>query len=163
MSRSTSQGEQTMVRKARIGDVRTIHKILNTYAADGKLLPRSLSELYTHIRDMFVWALPETGQIVACCSLHVVWEDLAEIRSLAVEKEHQGRGIGAKLVQACLQEARELGIPRVFVLTYEAEFFQKQGFVIVDKHIFPQKIWADCLHCNKFPDCDETALLLDLD
>ncbi|MBC7360075.1 MAG: N-acetyltransferase [Desulfacinum sp.] len=151
-----------MIRKARISDVKHLHRLLNAFAAEGRLLPRSLNDLYTNIRDTFVWEDEETHEILGCGSLHIVWEDLAEIRSLAVRKEWQGRGIGARLVQACLQEAAELGIHRVFVLTYEVEFFRKQGFQEVEKHIFPQKIWADCLHCNKFPDCDETALVLDL-
>jgi amino-acid N-acetyltransferase len=136
--------------------------MLNHYASQGKLLPRSLSELYTHLRDTFVWVDQETGQIVGCCSLHIVWEDLAEVRSLAVREDQQKRGIGRLLVEACLQEAEQLEISRVFVLTYEIAFFEHMGFSQVDKNIFPQKIWADCLRCPKFPKCDETALLLEL-
>jgi amino-acid N-acetyltransferase len=136
--------------------------MLNHYASQGKLLPRSLSELYTHLRDTFVWVDQETGQIVGCCSLHIVWEDLAEVRSLAVREDQQKRGIGRLLVEACLQEAEQLEIRRVFVLTYEIAFFEHMGFSQVDKNIFPQKIWADCLRCPKFPKCDETALLLEL-
>lgn len=151
-----------MLRKARTSDVRIIQEILNHYASQGKLLPRSLSELYTHLRDTFVWVDEETGQVVGCCSLHIVWEDLAEVRSLAVREKHRKLGIGRLLVEACLQEAEQLGIPRVFVLTYETGFFKHMGFSQVDKNIFPQKIWADCLHCPKFPECDETALLLEL-
>lgn len=151
-----------MVRKARMGDVVVIHQILAEFARQGKLLPRSLIELYTNVRDFFASEDEESGKVVGCCGLHVMWEDLAEIRSLAVLTKHQGRGIGRRLVEACIGEARELGIARVFTLTYEARFFERLGFCIVDKHIFPQKIWADCLHCPKFPECDEVALLLDL-
>jgi amino-acid N-acetyltransferase len=151
-----------MLRKARTSDVRIIQEMLNHYASQGKLLPRSLSELYTHLRDTFVWVDQETGQIVGCCSLHIVWEDLAEVRSLAVREDQQKRGIGRLLVEACLQEAEQLEIRRVFVLTYEIAFFEHMGFSQVDKNIFPQKIWADCLRCPKFPKCDETALLLEL-
>ncbi|MEJ5365628.1 MAG: N-acetyltransferase [Desulfosoma sp.] len=151
-----------MIRKARIGDVKELHKMLNAFAAEGKLLPRSLSDLYTHIREFVVWQSPENGKILGCCCLHIVWEDLAEIRSLAVLPERQGQGIGTALVRACLNEARDLGIFRVFVLTYEVRFFQNLGFRVTDKQVFPQKIWADCLHCTKFPDCDETAMVLDL-
>ncbi|SMC23940.1 N-acetylglutamate synthase [Desulfacinum hydrothermale DSM 13146] len=151
-----------MIRKARISDVKCLHRLLNAFASEGRLLPRSLNDLYTHIRDTFVWEDTQSKEILGCASLHVVWEDLAEIRSLAVKRECQGHGIGAALVRACVEEARELEIARVFVLTYEVAFFQKQGFHLVEKHIFPQKIWVDCLHCSKFPDCDETALLMDL-
>lgn len=151
-----------MIRKARISDVKELHKILNSFAAEGKLLARSLSDLYTHIREFVVWESPETGQILGCCCLHIVWEDLAEVRSLAVLPDRQGRGIGTGLVRTCLHEARELGITRVFVLTYEVRFFEKLGFRVTDKQVFPQKIWADCLNCTKFPDCDETAMVLDI-
>jgi amino-acid N-acetyltransferase len=144
-----------MIRKARIGDVKDLHRILNAFAAEGKLLPRSLS-------DFVVWESPETGEILGCCCLHIVWEDLAEVRSLAVVPDRQGRGIGTALVRACLNEACELGISRVFVLTYEVRFFENLGFRVTDKQVFPQKIWADCLHCTKFPDCDETAMVLEI-
>jgi amino-acid N-acetyltransferase len=150
------------IRKARIEDVAVIQKLLAGFAQKGKLLARSLSELYTNLRDMFVARDVATGRVVGCCSLHIMWEDLAEIRSLAVSDEYQGRGIGRSLVQACIEEARELGINRLFTLTYETAFFERVGFRVADKNIFPQKIWADCLHCPKFPNCDEVALVMDL-
>ncbi|SFM51815.1 amino-acid N-acetyltransferase [Thermodesulforhabdus norvegica] len=152
--------ENFVIRKAKIGDVRAIQDLIMPYAREGRLLPRSLSELYSRIRDFFV--CEDNGRIVGCCGLHIVWEDLAEITSLAVNKEFHGRGIGRSLVQACIEEAEELGIPRLFVLTYEEEFFRKLGFQIVDKNIFPQKIWVDCLKCPKFPECDEVALLFNV-
>ncbi len=150
-----------MIRKARIADVVQIQKMLRDYADSGKLLARSLSDLYTTLRDIVVFENDE-GQVAGCCSLHIVWEDLAEIRSLAVLESHHGRGIGRKLVEACIAEANALGICRLFTLTYEVGFFESLGFSLIDKNMFPQKVWADCLHCPKFPNCDESALVLDL-
>jgi amino-acid N-acetyltransferase len=149
-----------MIRKARIVDIIEIQKMLRDYASSGKLLARSLSELYTNVRDMMVFL--DQDQVVGCCSLHIVWENLAEIRSLAVAQSHQGRGVGRNLVESCIDEARELGIGRLFTLTYEVDFFGQLGFRPVDKNMFPQKVWADCIHCPKFPNCDEAALVLDL-
>lgn len=151
-----------MLRKARIADVVGIQKMLGHFAQKGKLLPRSLSELYTNLRDMVVAEEEVEGRVVGCCSLHIVWENLAEIRSLAVDDAYQGQGIGRRLVEACIAEAQELGIGRLFTLTYETGFFQKMGFKVADKNIFPHKIWADCLHCPKFPDCDEVAMVFNL-
>lgn len=152
-----------LVRKARTLDVPVMQKLLMEFARDGRLLARSLSELYTNLRDMFVAVDATTCALVGCCSLHIIWENLAEIRSLAVIKDWQGKGVGRVLVGACVDEARELGIGRLFTLTYETAFFERVGFQVVDKNIFPQKIWADCLHCPKFPDCDEIALVLDVE
>jgi len=151
-----------LLKKARIPDVSLIQKMLGGFASEGKLLARSLSELYTNIRDMFVYVDDETGEVAGCCSLHIIWENLAEIRSLAVRPSHQKKGVGRDLVSACLSEARDLGIGQLFTLTYEVEFFERMGFRVVDKQVFPQKIWADCLHCPKFPECDEVALVIDL-
>ncbi len=151
-----------MIRKAKISDVPAIQKLLAQFASQGKLLARSLSELYTNLRDMVVFADDENDQIIGCCGLHIIWENLAEIRSLSVQAAHHGEGIGRMLVDACIADARSLGIGQVFTLTYEIEFFQRLGFQIVDKNIFPHKIWADCLHCPKFPECDEVALVMDL-
>jgi amino-acid N-acetyltransferase len=150
-----------MIRKARIGDVVEIQKMLKVFADAGSLLARSLSELYTTLRDIVVWE-DEAGRIAGCCGLHILWEDLAEIRSLAVLEPHQRRGIGRRLVLECLSEAQGLGINRVFTLTYEVDFFEQLGFRIVDKNMFPQKVWGDCQNCSKFPSCDESALVLDL-
>ncbi len=151
-----------MVRNARIADVIEIQKILRDFAEEGRLLARPLSELYTTLRDMVVFVEDGTDRVVGCCGLHIVWENLAEIRSLAVLKSFQGRGVGRALVEASIAEARKLGIGRLFTLTYEVGFFQALGFRPVDKNMFPQKVWADCLHCPKFPNCDENALVLDL-
>lgn len=151
-----------MIQKARISHVPAIQKILGDYAAQGKLLARPLSELYTNLRDLTVAVDEETGEVMGCCGLHIVWEDLAEIRSLAVTNLHQGRGLGRRLVEVCIAEARALGIARLFALTYETAFFAHLGFRVVDKNVFPQKIWVDCLQCPKFPNCDEVALVMDL-
>jgi amino-acid N-acetyltransferase len=151
-----------MVRKAKISDVRALQQLLGEYARQGKLLARSLSELYTHLRDMFVYVDPENGEVAGCASLHIVWENLAEIRSVAVAEEYLGRGVGRLLLAACIDEGRNLGIGRLFVLTYETGFFQHLGFRPVDKNSLPHKIWADCIRCPKFPECDENALVIDL-
>jgi len=150
-----------MVRKAKAVDVIEIQKILQDFAGKGDLLARSLSDLYTSLRDIVVFK-DEAGRVAGCCGLHIVWEDLAEIRSLAVLESHQHRGIGRRLVEECISEAKGLGIGRVFTLTYEVGFFERLGFQLVDKNMFPQKVWADCLHCPRFPNCDESALVFDI-
>ena len=151
------------IRKAVISDVRGIHQSLNYYADKNLLLARSLSELYDHLRDYFVLTDNAQGQIIrGVCGLGICWEDLAEIRSLAVSEDQQGKGSGSQLVETCLEEADALGLKRVFVLTYVPAFFEKIGFRKVDNSVLPHKIWADCLKCPKFPNCDETALMIDL-
>ncbi len=150
-----------MIRKARTSDAVAIYTLINDYAKEGILLPKSLNTIYENIRDF--WVYEDNGEIVGCCALHVVWEDLAEIKSLAVKKEHTRRGIGYKLVERCLQEAIELGIKRVFALTYAVSFFEKFGFAVVDKNTLPHKVWGECINCVKFPSCDEVAVSLDLE
>lgn len=152
-----------MIRKAVIEDIKTIHKLLSHYGDQGLLLARPLSELYDHLRDFFVLVSEDRGQkIIGTCALGICWEDLAEIRSLAVVEEEQGSKQATRLVEACLGEARSLGIKRVFVLTYAEGFFAKLGFRTVEKSQLPHKVWSDCLKCAKFPECDETAMVLDL-
>ena len=148
-----------MIRKAHIRDVRAIQRLVNFYASMGQMLPRSLNEIYERVREFTVWE--EGGEVVGVCSLAVYWEDLAEIRSLAVHRDFNGKGIGKALTHACLAEAGALGIARVFALTYKPEFFTRLGFRVVDKMDLPQKIWKDCLKCTKFHDCDEVAVLLE--
>ena len=150
-----------MIRKARMGDVKAIQKLIAEYARKGDMLPRSLSEIYENLRDYFVYT-GEGGEVIGSAAIHIMWEDLAEVRSLAVRDGHMGKGVGTKLVEACVSEAIVLGILRIFALTYKPEFFEKLGFVLVDKAELPQKIWTDCLKCSKFPDCDEVALVSDL-
>ena len=146
-----------MIRNATMGDVKGIHTLLNYYADKGLLLGRSFSSLYDQLRDFKVWE-DDDGSLRGVCALHIIWEDLAEVRSLAVDEEAQGRKLGQQLVRACLEEAAQFGINKVFTLTYQAGFFRKQGFKDIDKSKLPHKIWSDCLNCPKFPDCDEEAL-----
>jgi amino-acid N-acetyltransferase len=145
------------IEKARISDVPQIHKLVNHFASNGKMLARSLSEIYENIRDYIV--VRENEDVVACVALHINWEDLAEVKSIAVNEEYQKHGVGEKMVEACLKEAAELGIPTVFCLTYVPDFFAKCGFELVDKKELPHKIWGECYRCPKFPDCDESALI----
>lgn len=150
------------IRKARVDEIPEIQKMLAGHAQRGDMLPRSLSELYDNLRDIFVYLDDDKPEIIGTCSMHICWEDLAEIRSLAVREPYQGQGIGKKLVEACIAEAITLGLHRIFVLTYQVEFFQKIGFQVVDKGTLPHKIWADCLKCIKFPECDETAMIIEI-
>lgn len=149
-----------MIRKATLADVKAMQSLINQYADSGQMLPRALNELYEQLRDFHVYE--EDGSLVGVCALHVSWDGLAEIRSLAVRKERMKRGIGAELVRHCLAEAAELQVKRVFALTYQDGFFRRLGFADVDKKELPHKIWTDCLNCVKFPNCDETALIITL-
>ena len=148
------------IRKAKLTDVSAIHRLVNGFADRGELLHRSLNELYENLRDYYV--IDEEGEIVACCALHINWEDIAEIKSLVVGDNAQGEGLGTRLLKACLEEAVQLGVPKVFALTYKPTFFEKNGFERVDKTQLPQKIWTECVRCPKFPDCGEEALILSL-
>jgi len=148
-----------MIRKANIEDIKTIHGILKYYGTKGELLARPLSRLYDHVRDFWVFDEPDTGQIIGCCALQFCWEDLAEIRSLAVDENRRNQGIGNQLIEAAFAEARQFKIKKLFTLTYKPAFFKKFGFTVIDRSELPLKIWADCIHCVKFPDCDETAML----
>jgi amino-acid N-acetyltransferase len=149
-----------MIRYARMEDVKEIHTLLNYYAKQGLLLACSISSLYDRLRDFVVYVDRENA-ILGVCALHITWENLAEIRSLAVREEHQGKGIGARLVRQCLMEADMFGISKIFTLTYQPVFFRKQGFNDIDKRDLPHKIWSDCIHCHMFPDCDEEAMMYD--
>lgn len=146
-----------MLRKAYIKDIKKIHSIVNASASSGEMLPRSLGELYDNMRDYFVYE--DHGKVLGTCALHVCWEDLAEIRSLCVAESSRQKGIGKMLVHVCIEEARQLKIPRIFLLTYQDGFFTKCGFTVVDKKDLPQKIWSDCIRCPKFPECDEIAMI----
>jgi len=145
------------VDRARVSDANSMHRLISHFADKGEMLPRALSEIYDGIRDYFV--VRKGGRVIACAALHVTWADLAEIRSLAVDKKEQNQSIGSLLTQACLEEAKELGIPRVFCLVRKPAFFEKHGFQLIDKKELPQKVWAECYRCPKFPDCDEVALI----
>jgi amino-acid N-acetyltransferase len=147
--------------RAKIRDAPQMHRLINHFADKGEMLARSLSEIYENIRDYFV--VRQGERVVACVALRVSWSDLAEIKSLAVAKDSQEQGIGAQLVEACLKEARELGIPTVFCLTYKSAFFEKVGFSQIDKAELPHKVWGECYRCPKFPNCDEVALTYHLE
>lgn len=149
------------IRKAVISDIQPVYRIIMHYSRHDLMLARPLSELYNHVREYFVLEKNEK-EIRGVCGLGIYWEDLAEIKSLAVCEDLQGAGWGGRLVKACLTEARQLGIQKVFTLTSAPDFFIKSGFKEVDKSVLPQKIWADCVKCPKFPDCDEIALIIDL-
>jgi amino-acid N-acetyltransferase len=146
--------------KAKISDVAQLHKLINFFAERGEMLPRSLSEIYENIRDYYV--IRKGKRAVACAALHINWEDLAEIKSAAVDEKSQKQGIGALLVDACLKEANDLGIATVFCLSYKPDFFEKCGFARIDKDQLPQKVWGECFRCAKFPNCDEVALIYHL-
>ncbi len=148
------------VEKARIRDAATIHQLINYFADKGEMLPRALSQIYENIRDYFV--IRQGERVIACAALHVSWEDLAEVKSVAVAEDSQKQGVGAQLVEACLGEAKELGIPTVFCLTYQPAFFESCGFSQVDKMELPRKVWGECYLCPKFPNCDEVALIYNL-
>ncbi|MCX7739186.1 MAG: N-acetyltransferase [Hydrogenothermaceae bacterium] len=148
------------LRKAKVNDAVEIFRILQHFAFREVLLPRSLNSIYENIRDFFVYE--EDGKIVGVGSLHIYWEDLAEIKSLAVEEGYQNKKIGTKIVEACLEEAKQLGIKQVFALTYVPEFFKKLGFEVTDKSLFPQKVWTECIHCVKFNDCKEIPVSIRL-
>lgn len=151
---------QTQPRKARIADVPTMHRLINDHAEAGAMLARPLSELYENLRDF--WVVDEGDKLIACCALHINWSDLAEVRSLAVDRDYQRLGLGRVLVSACIAEAREMGIPRVFALTREPQFFERVGFVRIEMNELPRKIWGECIRCPKFPECDEVAMVYDI-
>jgi len=147
------------IRKATIADVKDIYTLLRGYAEQGVLLGRSLSDLYDQIRDFYVAVDEAGGRMLGICGLHICWEGFAEIRSLAVTAEAKGLGIGRALVEACQNEAIELGSTHLFVLTYVPDFFKTLAFEPVDKAVLPHKVWRDCINCVKFPDCDEESLI----
>ncbi len=146
--------------KAKITDVPSMHKLINHFADKGEMLPRPLSEIYEGLRDYFV--IRDNGAVVGCAALHINWSDMAEIRSVAVAEGYQKQHVGAQLVNACLKDASELGLPTVFCLTYKPAFFEKMKFSRIDKMELPQKVWNECYRCAKFPNCDEVAMILHL-
>ena len=146
-----------MIRKARIKDLGQIQSLINQFAKQELMLPRSLSDLYESLRDF--WVCEQNRRIVGCCALHITWQDLAEIRSLVVKKSWQKRGIGRQFINTALKEARELGCKTIFALTYIPGYFKRLGFRKISKDKLPHKIWAECINCPKFPNCKEIALI----
>lgn len=134
-----------------------MQELINGFASREEMLPRSLSEIYENIRDYFV--VRDNDRVVGCGALHVCWADMAEVRSVAVDDTVQLHGIGAALVKSCIEEAGSIGIDTLFCLTYKPDFFSRYGFKTVDKMELPRKVWTECYHCPKFPDCDEVAMI----
>lgn len=149
-----------IIRKASLADVEEIHDLVNYYADKSMMLSRTRSMLYENIRDFVI--IETDNEIVGVGALHVLWSDLAELRSLAVKNSLMGQGIGKQLVEFILNEAKELGIQKVFTLTYQPGFFEKMGFVIIDKEAMPRKVWTDCINCPKFPNCNEICMEINI-
>ena len=147
-----------MIRKAKITDAKDIYSLINTWAKKGHVLERPLNYIYENIRDF--WIFEQQKKIIACCALHVIgWQDLGEVKSLIVDKEFHNQGFGAKLVNRCVEEAKSLGLKKVFALTFVPQFFKKVGFCKIEMKELPHKIWSDCVNCVYFPNCRETAVI----
>jgi len=149
-----------MLRKALLRDVLPIQELINNAAKEGKVLPRSLNDIYDNLRDFFVCEEAET--VYGCCALHITWEGLAEIRSLVVHPSRQKKGMGRELIEQGCAEVRAMGVKAVFLLTANPAYFKKLGFEHVDKSQLPHKIWSDCVHCVQFPNCNEVAMRMDI-
>jgi len=147
--------------RASVADAEAIHDLVNTFARRGEMLPRTMSEVYQNLRDFYVMH-DEQGRAVACGGLHILWADLGEIKSLAVREDLQGRQLGGRIGDACIEEARGIGLTTGFALTYRPGFFEKLGFVQADVMTLPRKVWGECYRCPKFPTCNEIALVREL-
>jgi amino-acid N-acetyltransferase len=150
------------IRPAKVSDVKDIHKIVEFYANNKEMLHRSLNSIYENIQEYMV-VEDEEGKIIACGALHVSWEDLAEIKALAVSEKYKGQGIGKKIVLRLQKNAEELGVGKVFALSFKPDFFIKLGYKVIPKETLPHKIWSECINCHLFPDCGEVPLLISLD
>ena len=148
------------VEPARLSDANAIHALIDGWAQRGEMLERPLAEIHEAIRDFKV--AREGGEVVGCGSLHIMGVDLAEVRSLAVREDQHGKGVGAAIVEACVEDGRAMGIERVFALTYRPGFFERQGFVLANVMDFPEKVWSECVRCPFFTDCREIAVVRDL-
>jgi amino-acid N-acetyltransferase len=154
-----------MIRPATVRDVPAIARLINSFAERGLMLFRSHAELYETLRDFILYEKPEPESrnpepvLLGVCALEIAWADLAEVKSLAVDPAHHGRGIGSQLVTAVMEEARRLQIQRLFALTYEQRFFERLGFHVVEKDALPLKVWSDCIKCPKKNGCDEIAVV----
>lgn len=158
--RKATAGSAPILRPAAIRDVPEIHYLLDIYASQGNLLPRTMSELYRHLRDFFVVELDD--KIAVCGALEIFTEDLGEVRSLVVAEQYKGHGLGQLIVKRIISEARDLGLRRLMALTYVPQFFHKLGFKTVPRSTLPEKVWGVCVKCYKYENCDETAVLLEL-
>lgn len=148
------------IRPAKISDARAIYGLINYYAERDKMLFRSLADIYENLQTFTVAEID--GKVIGCCALGVIWSDLAEIKSLAVDKDHTGKGIGKMLVSTVVEQAGQLGLPRVFALTLNPQFLEKIGFTRIEMDSLPMKVWKDCARCPKQQNCDETALIKEL-
>jgi amino-acid N-acetyltransferase len=153
--------ETLQVVRAGIGDAQAIHDLVNLYAQRGDMLPRTMGEVYENLRDFLV--LRDGDKLLGCVCLHIVWSDLAEVKSLAVAEDAQSRGLGSMLVDAVIEDASRLGLQRVFALTYRPAFFERLGFVQADVMTLPRKVWNECYRCPKFPSCNEIAVVRELE
>jgi amino-acid N-acetyltransferase len=144
-------------RKAKISDTDAIYSLINYHAERDKMLFRSMADIYENLQTFTV--AEHDGKTIGCCALQIIWSDLAEIKSLAVDEAHKGAGVGKMLVAAAIEEARQLGLPQVFALTLDPAFFQRLGFERIDKEALPMKVWKDCARCPKQQHCDEIALI----
>ncbi|MEA4849595.1 MAG: N-acetyltransferase [Clostridiaceae bacterium] len=149
-----------IIRKAILPDVEEMYELVNYYANKGLMLPRSRSTLYENIRDFVIVEID--GQIIGIGALHVLWNSLAELRTLAVRSGMERQGFGKQIVESILKEARELKIQKVFTLTYQPGFFKKLGFSVIEKETMPHKVWTDCINCPKFPNCNEICLEINI-
>lgn len=145
------------IRSAKISDVKAIHALISSYAEWDRMLFRTFADIYKNLQAFIVAELD--GDIVGCCALEIIWSDLAEIKSLAVDETKKEKGIGKMLVTAALVQATDIGVSRVFALTLEPEFFEKFGFGVIEKETLPMKVWSDCARCPKQQNCDETAVI----
>ncbi|MCA6079681.1 MAG: N-acetyltransferase [Endomicrobium sp.] len=148
------------IRPARVMDVKEIHKIVEYHANNREMLHRSLSAIYENIQEFVV--LEDEGKVVACGALHVSWENLAEVKALAVLDKYKGRGFGRKIVEKLQENAKNLGVSRVFALSFKPKFFMKMGYEIIPKETLPHKIWSECINCHLFSECGEIPLLIAL-
>jgi amino-acid N-acetyltransferase len=146
-----------VARKATVEDVEQIQQLISVFAARDLMLHRSLNELFETVRDFSV--VGDANRVLACSALHVNWDDLAELKCVAVDESMHGHGLGRTVVESCLREAAQLKLRRVFTLTYQPGFFSKFGFQIVDRNTLPHKVWGECIKCHKFPDCQEVAMM----
>jgi amino-acid N-acetyltransferase len=148
------------VRSAKITDAKAIYSLINSYAERDKMLFRSLADIYENLQTFTVAELD--GRVVGCCAIQIIWSDLAEIKSLAVDEEKKGTGVGKMLVTATVEQASQLGLPQIFALTLNPDFFDKLGFKVIEKDSLPMKVWSDCAKCPKQQNCDEIAVIKNL-
>lgn len=163
-----------VIQKAQIRDVEEILQLINGYASSNLMLPRGPQYLYENIRDFAiasdenvpVYTLTDTKEvlnlIVACGSLHVLWEDIAEVRALAIHPDYQHLGLGSNIVEYMKKEARQIGIHRLFTFTMTEDFFKTLGFHKINRKELPPKVWGECSRCPKYFQCDEVGMVLDL-